>query len=293
MEYVHVPVLLKESISYLVEEESGLYVDATLGGGGHAFHILQKIYGKGFLIGFDKDKEAILTSLRRLAVFAPYFLLIKGDFRDIDRSLSRVGIEKVDGVIADLGISSYHVDNKERGFSFKSEVLPDMRMDRDSGISAWEVLNTYSVDRLAEIFREYGEIKRAYQVATFIKKHIKAIKSAEELSELIKKEFPKRGRIHPATLVFQALRIHVNDELGALKAFLSKLPSLVKKGGRVVIISYHSLEDRIVKEFFRNYPGYSVITKKPIVPTFQEIRENRRARSAKMRVSEIVGGDER
>ncbi len=293
MEYRHRSVLLKESVKYLIKNIDGIYVDCTIGGGGHALHILQNIYKKGFLIGFDKDRDAIEASLERLKIFSPSFLLIKADFKDIDVWLSKIGVPKVDGVIADLGISSYQVDNRERGFSFKSEVLPDMRMDKESNLSAWDVLNNFSSQKLADIFRKYGEIKRAQQVATLIKKNLKHITTAEELSELIKKEFPKRGKIHPATLVFQALRIYVNDELGALESFLSKIPFVVKKGGRVVIISYHSLEDRIVKEFFKKSPEFSVITKKPIVPTYEEIKLNRRARSAKMRVCEVRGRDEK
>ncbi len=291
MEYTHKSVLLKESIEYLVKDKDGIYVDCTIGGGGHALHILQRIYKKGFLIGFDKDRDAIEASLERLRIFSPSFLLIKADFKDIDVWFSRLGLPKVDGVIADLGISSYQVDNRERGFSFKSEVLPDMRMDKESSLSAWDVLNSFSSQKLADIFQKYGEIKRAHQVATLIKKNLKHIKTAEELSELIKRELPKRGKIHPATLVFQALRIYVNDELGALESFLSKLPFIVKRGGRIVIISYHSLEDRIVKDFFRGSPEFSIITKKPIVPTHDEIKTNRRARSAKMRVAEISGRD--
>ncbi len=272
----------------MVQNKKGIYVDCTLGGAGHTTYILEKIHPEGFVIGFDKDRDAIYTSIKRLRRFDSSFLLINGDFREIYIWLERIGIEKVDGVLADLGISSYQVDNKERGFSFSSEVLPDMRMDKTKGKSAWDVLNESSVSLLSEIFSTYGEIKRSYEVASFIKKNLKKIKSAEDLSELLKKRFPKRGRIHPATLVFQALRIYVNDELGALKDLLFNLPHVLNPGGRAVIISYHSLEDRIVKNFFRDSEDFEVITKKPITPTYREIRENRRARSAKMRVAERI-----
>ena len=286
MEYFHRPVLLEESIAYLVQNKEGIYVDCTLGGAGHTAHILEKIYPEGFVIGFDKDRDAIYTSIKRLKRFDPSFLLIKGDFRETDVWLKKIGVDKVNGVIADLGISSYQVDNKDRGFSFSSKVLPDMRMDKTKGKSAWDVLNESSVSLLSEIFSTYGEIKRSYEVASFIKRNLRKIKSAEELSELLKKRFPKRGRIHPATLVFQALRIYVNDELGALKDLLFSLPHILNSGGRVVIISYHSLEDRMIKNFFKSSQELKVITKKPITPTYKEIRENRRARSAKMRVAE-------
>ncbi len=286
MEYHHTPVLLDEVLEYLIHKNSGIYVDCTLGGGGHSASILEKVYKNGFLIGFDKDPEAISVSLKRLRRFSPSFLLIKGDFRDIDNWLFRIGISKVDGILSDLGISSYHVDNKERGFSFRSEVLPDMRMDQSMGESAWDVLVNSSVDTLTRIFRDYGEIKKAHDLALYIKRHIKEIKSAKDLADISKKVLPKKGRIHPATLVFQALRIYVNDELGALKEFLGKISNVLSPHGRVVIISYHSLEDRLVKDFLRDSTDFQLITKKPIKPGFEEVKRNKRARSAKMRVAE-------
>lgn len=290
MEYNHTPVLLNESVKYLITDKNGIYVDATIGGGGHASFILKTIWPNGFLIGCDKDRDAINVALKRLREFSPRFLIVKSDFRDLDTWLFKIGIKKVDGILADLGISSYHVNNKDRGFSFTSEVLPDMRMDQEGDESAWDVLNNVSLSTLIKIFKEYGEIKRARDVAIFIKQNLKNIKSAKDLSDLIKRKFPKRGKIHPATLVFQALRIYVNDELGALSIFLSKLPYILKVKGRVVIISYHSLEDRIVKNFVKDSPYFEFVVKKPIVPNYEEIRYNRRSRSAKMRVLELTRG---
>ena len=184
--------------------------------------ILKIIFPHGFLIGFDKDREAILASLYKLKDYSPNFLLIKSDFRTIDTWLEQIGIEKVDGIFFDLGISSYQIDNKERGFSFRSDILPDMRMNQEMGEGAWEVIKKISASELSYIFKKYGEIKNPSKMVRLIKKNIKNISTANELANLIEANFPKKRKIHPATLVFQALRIFVNDELNALEDLLSE-----------------------------------------------------------------------
>lgn len=302
----HSPVLVNEVVRFLDLKSGAKIVDATLGLGGHALEILQKIGEKGVLIGFDLDEKNLEEARTRLEPYEKQVVLIHNNFRNLSFELLKLGFDKVDSILLDLGLSSPHVDDASRGFSFKSEGKLDMRYDRSKGKSVYDVINFASAEELARIFREYGEEMKANRIADAIiferKKHF--LETTTELKEVVSSVYKGRFRIDPATKVFQALRIYVNDEISALKEVLPQAVSHLKEGGRLVVISYHSLEDRIVKHFFREQsrecicpkeipvcvcnhkPALKVLTKKPVTPTSVEIEGNRRARSAKLRAIE-------
>ena len=307
----HVSVLLNESIEGLNIKENGIYVDLTLGRGGHSKEILKRL-GKGTLIAFDKDKIALEESKQNLEGFEAKTIQIHDDFRNFKSHLDELKIDEIDGIMADLGVSSPQFDDASRGFSYKEEARLDMRMNQDQKLTAYDVVNTYSLNDLTRIFREYGEDKYSYQIACKIIKNRqeKPIVTTTELVEIIKaskpqKELMKKG--HPAKQIFQALRIEVNDELGALKDALKDALSVLKIGGRAAFITFHSLEDRLVKNAFAevskvegtrhnvfalpteaDLPNYRLVNNKVIIPSDKEIEENPRSKSAKLRIIERV-----
>ena len=300
----HVPVMVQQVIENLITKKEGIYVDCTLGGGGHASKIMESIYPKGMLIGIDQDIEALEFARERLAVYQDKVLLVKGNFVDLKLILLNLGIETVTGVFFDLGISSHQIDNRSRGFSFGKDNELDMRMDLSGESDARYILNHYPEKQLAELFSKYGEERFSNSLAKLIvsERKKKLIETTGELAQLIVGFYAKhtkgKWRIHPATKVFQALRIEVNRELLILPDTLLQALRLIEPGGRIGVISYHSLEDRVVKNIFREWEnkekiveyGYGLrrLFKKPIIPLAEEIRQNPRARSAKMRFSEKV-----
>ncbi|MCG3147614.1 MAG: Ribosomal RNA small subunit methyltransferase H [Verrucomicrobiae bacterium] len=306
----HTPVLLTEVVEQLQPRRGGLYVDCTLGGGGHAEAILRATDPDGKLIALDWDLEAQAVSRDRLKGFGDRVQLVRANFADVEQVLMSAGVTAVDGMLFDVGVSSRQFDEPSRGFSFQREGPLDMRMNREAGITAKDVLLQASVDELTRIFRVYGEERRARAVAQHIDRE-RAVRPLETTSDLVRVVEsvlgPKRGNaIHPATRVFQALRIAVNRELDNLQRGLAGAVNLLKSGGRLAVISFHSLEDRIVKQFFVQLstgcvcpPALAicacgrkavlrVITRKPVTATESEIRQNPRARSAKLRVAEKV-----
>jgi len=278
----HTPVLYQEVLHWLAIRPGGVYVDATLGGAGHTQGILEQ---GGRVVAFDQDPEAIA---RAQALGLPNLTLIQADFRHLVPELNRRGIAQIDGLLADLGVSSFHFDDARRGFSYQHEGPLDMRMG-EGQLTADEVVNTYPEETLAEILFRYGEEPRARRIARLIVEH-RPIHTTTRLAEVIRLATGFRQAGHPARKSFQALRIFVNDELGALEQLLRGAEEVLKPGGRLVIISFHSLEDRLVKHFLRESAVLQPLTKKPIGPSESERRENPRARSAKMRVAEREGG---
>ncbi len=307
----HIPVLLNETIEGLAVKEDGIYVDLTLGRGGHSKEVLKKLK-TGRLICFDKDETAIKESNENLQEFAGKYTVIHDDFRNFRKHLDELGIEKIDGIMADLGVSSPQFDDASRGFSYKENARLDMRMDKRQSLSAYEVINSYSLNDLTRIFREYGEEKYSYQIALKIVKEreSKPIETTTELVEIIKsckpqKELIKKG--HPAKQIFQAIRIEVNDELGALSDALKDALSSLKIGGRACFITFHSLEDRMVKNAFnevskvegtrhnvftlpseKDNPDFILVNNKVITASDSELENNPRSKSAKLRIIEKV-----
>ena len=292
----HTPVLLKEVVTQLRPRSRGLYVDCTVGGGGHAEEILRACAPEGRLIGLDWDEEAVAASRERLSEYGERVKLVRANFEEVDRVLMSVGITTVDGAQFDLGVSSRQFDDPSRGFSFQHDGPLDMRMNRQIQATARDVLRKASLEELVGIFRVYGEERRARAIARAIQRERQTtpIETTTHLARLVERVVgPRRGGIHPATRVFQALRIYVNDELENLKRGLEAVVRVLNPSARVVVISFHSLEDRIVKRFFlersrSESPTLRVITRKPITPTDEEMRANARARSAKLRVAEKV-----
>ncbi len=289
---MHVPVLLEEATDLLLGSGGTLYVDCTLGLGGHAKRILEK-NPKAFVVGIDRDEEAIEIAKESLKGFEGRFSIYKANFAYLDLVLKEEGIDRVDGFLFDLGVSMLQLQS-ERGFSFQIDAPLDMRMDKDQSLTAYRVVNEYPERELARIIREYGEEKLSKKIARAIveARKKKPIETTRELAELIASLYPPRlrhGRIHPATRTFQAIRIEVNRELENLKVALEKTPPLLNPGGRLVVISFHSLEDRIVKNFFKNHrEEFIILTKKPITPSEEEIKRNPASRSAKLRAGEKV-----
>ena len=295
-EIVHKPVLLDEVISFLLPYQDGVVVDATVGEGGHSTAILDKIR-PAKLVALDRDIEILTVARERLSGFSNVIFLY-GNYSNLPELLAKEGIETVDAVLMDLGISSFHLEDPERGFSFAEKGPLDMRLDRvGTSLTAFEVVNEWSEKRLREIIREYGEEPWAKRIARRIVEYRKEkkIRTTHELADIVKSAVPKRywpKRIHVATRTFQAIRIAVNDELTHLKEALKRIVDILSPGGRILVISFHSLEDRIVKHSFKKFEEKGlgkVLTKKPIVPTDDEIRENPRSRSAKLRVFERSG----
>ena len=303
----HTPVLLKEVVTQLQPCRGGLYVDCTVGGGGHAREILRACGPEGQLIGLDWDEEAITASREELGEFGARVQLVRANYVELERVLMSLGVTAVDGVVFDLGVSSRQFDEPGRGFSFQREGPLDMRMSRQLGAAARDVLRTASLEELAKIFRVYGEEKRARAIAREIvsEREQAPLDTTTQLARLCERVLgPKRGGIHPATRVFQALRIAVNNELENLKRGLEVATRFLKSGGHIAVISFHSLEDRIVKQFFvdkssgcicpTDLPACAcgrkevlrIVTRKPVTPGEAEIRANPRARSAKLRVAE-------
>lgn len=304
MELKHYSVLLNESIDLLNIKKDGIYVDCTLGGGGHSSLILSKLTS-GHLYAFDQDEDAILLAKPRLDLVSKNYTIIKSNFVNLKEELLSRNVEKVDGIIFDLGVSSFQFDIPERGFSYRFDSPLDMRMDKDSLLNACDVVNTYPMDKLAKIFFDYGEERFARNIAKKIveKRAIKPIETTFELVDIIKSALPAfalRKQGHPAKQVFQALRIEVNHELDYLKNALKDSLSILKKDGVLAVITFHSLEDRIVKNIFKDYTtihlpkgmpyipdGYEVeyelINKNVIVPSQLELKENNRSHSAKLR----------
>jgi 16S rRNA (cytosine1402-N4)-methyltransferase len=283
--------MLSEAMGVLNPRSGGIYVDATVGTGGHSEEILKFISSEGRLIGIDRDIEALKMAQKRLS--DKRVILKRGNFSDMKNLLSEHGIFEVDGILFDLGISMLQLKNSERGFSFTSDKRLDMRMDRDQEFSAWDVVNKYPEKELDRIFREFGEEHFAKKISKAIIRwrSKKTIDTCSELSGIVQRVYGRRGRIHPATKTFQALRIEVNRELDELRAGLDSSLRLLKKAGRLCIISYHSLEDRIVKHFMADSSKkglLKVIIKKPIVPGPEELRSNPSSRSAKLRGAERI-----
>jgi len=289
---MHKPVLLEESTDLLLGNKGTLYVDCTLGLGGHTKRVLQK-NPKAFVIGIDRDEEAIELAKENLKEFEGRYTIYKADFADLDAVLEAEGIEQVDGFLFDLGVSMLQLKS-ERGFSFQINAPLDMRMDREQKLTAYKVVNEYPEKELARIIWEYGEERLSRKIARTIvqARKKKPIETTAELAKLVESVYPpklRHGRIHPATRTFQAIRIEVNRELESLKIALEKTLDFLKVGGRLVVISFHSLEDRIVKNFLKEHSDkLKILTKKPITPSEEEVRDNPASRSAKLRAGERV-----
>lgn len=309
MEFHHVSVLLDECIENLNIKPDGVYVDCTMGGAGHSKEIVKKLSNKGLFIGFDQDKNAIKTAKERLSKYSDRVKFVHSNFENIKDELEKIGVYKIDGVLADLGVSSHQLDEADRGFSYMQDAPLDMRMDVRCEFSAYDVVNGYTEEELAKIIKDYGEENWAKRIAKFIveERKEKKIETTKELVDIIKKAIPKKARIdgpHPAKRTFQAIRIEVNNELGVITKMIEDASSIMNKGGRICIITFHSLEDRIVKNAFKELsldcicPPHlpmcqcdkksevKIITRKPIIPTDEEIEVNPRSRSAKLRVAE-------
>ncbi|MGQ9511447.1 MAG: 16S rRNA (cytosine(1402)-N(4))-methyltransferase RsmH [Thermaceae bacterium] len=276
----HIPVLLEEVLEHLAVRPGGLYVDATLGGAGHTRAILAR---GGRVIGLDQDPSAVE---RALALGMEGLTVVRRNFRHLEEVLDGLGVDRVEGILADLGLSSFHVDDPSRGFSYAKEGPLDMRLGNE-GPTAEEVVNTLSQGELYWILKTYGEEPKAFLIAKAIVEARKKapIRTTTELAAVVQRAVGFRRAGHPARKTFQALRIYVNDELGALEDFLRAARNRLKPGGRLVVISFHSLEDRIVKRFLKE-GGFRILTKKPVLPSAEEIRSNPRARSAKLRAAE-------
>lgn len=289
MTTTHLPVLVREVVELLSPREGETFVDATVGLGGHSEVLLEKVGQNGRVIGIDRDDEALKRTAERL--HDSRLVLRKGSFSQIAGLLSAEGITEVDGVLLDLGVSMMQLRDLPRGFSFTSSERLDMRMDRDQDVSAWDVVNTYPEKELIRILREYGEEYRAARIVRWIAeaRSNKTIDTCDELASLVERSIGRSGRTHPATRTFQALRIEVNQEMEELRTVLDKSLGVLRKGGRLCVISYHSLEDRIVKHFIRDNAKEMVLTplvKKPVTPGIEEVRVNPSSRSAKLRGAE-------
>ena len=323
MEFKHVPVLLEEVINGLNIKPDGIYLDCTLGGGGHSSEILKKLNKNGVLIGVDKDKEAINFASKKISKFSkiinfdeiknvyncPKSIVINSDFKNVNKILENNNVKKLDGILIDLGVSSYQIDNAERGFSYKKEGLLDMRMDQNQSLTAKDIVNNYSENQLKKIFYEYGEEEYSHSIVNNIIKYRtkKQIETTTELNNIIESSLPKKiiySRNGASKKVFQALRIEVNKELEKLKETILELIEKLNTKGRICIISFHSLEDRIVKDSFKimatncicppnigicvcgHKAKIKLINKKPIMANEIELKENSRSSSAKLRIAE-------
>ncbi|MEG0069643.1 16S rRNA (cytosine(1402)-N(4))-methyltransferase RsmH [Cetobacterium sp.] len=302
----HIPVLYYETLENLITDKNGVYVDCTLGGGGHSEGILKEIGDNGRLISIDQDEQAIEFAKNRLGKYGSKWSVFKNNFENIDTVLYMAGADKVTGILMDIGVSSTQLDDPERGFSYRYDTKLDMRMNRSSELSAYEVVNNYEEGELVRIFFEYGEDRFSRKVARLIcqRREEKPIETTGELVDVIRKAYPPRSEKHPAKKVFQAIRIEVNRELDVLKNAITKSFNSLEKGGRLAIITFHSLEDRIVKNMFRDLctgckcpkelpicvcnelPKGKLVTRKPITSSKQELEFNNRAHSAKLRVIE-------
>lgn len=309
MEFSHTSVLLKETIENLKIKPDGIYVDGTLGGAGHSSHICERLSATGRLIGIDQDEAAIAAAGKRLEPYQNQVTIIRSNYCDMVPRLAEIGVTGVDGILLDLGVSSYQLDNAERGFTYREDVPLDMRMDQRNALSAYEVVNDYSEENLSRILHEYGEERFARKIVhnICVSRQQAPIRTTGELIEIIKRSIPAKIRAtggHPAKRTFQAIRIEVNQELTVLSESLDGMIDLLNDGGRLCVITFHSLEDRIVKNIFRKNehpctcpPEFpvcvcgkkskgTVVTRKPILPGEEEMETNPRSKSAKLRVFE-------
>lgn len=311
MEFVHKSVLLSETVDSLKVQSGGIYVDGTLGGGGHAYEVCKRLEGRGRLIGIDQDEAAIEAAGQRLAEFGDMVTIVRSNYEAIDEILKSLGIKRVNGIMLDLGVSSHQLDTKERGFSYMADAPLDMRMDMRQTMTAKDIVNSYDEMELYRVIRDYGEDKFAKNIA----KHIvraradRPIETTGQLSDIIKAAIPAKIRMnggHPAKKTFQAIRIELNRELDVLEDSIDTMIDYLADGGRLSIITFHSLEDRIVKTKFKNSenpcvcppdfpvcvcgkkPKGRVITRKPIVPGDEELNDNSRSKSSKLRVFEKI-----
>ena len=311
-EFHHVTVMLHETIDMLDVKSDGIYVDATLGGAGHSEYLLSKLGEKGHLYAFDQDQNAIDNAQKRLA---PYIVkgmvtFIKDNFRHLQARLQEAGVQEIDGICYDLGVSSPQLDQRERGFSYKKDAPLDMRMNQEASLTAYEVVNRYDYHDLVRIFFKYGEDKFSKQIARKIEqaRQVKPIETTTELAEIIKsakptKELKKKG--HPAKQIFQAIRIEVNDELGAADESIQQAMDMLALSGRISVITFHSLEDRLTKQLFKEAstvkvpkglpfipdelkPKMELVSRKPILPSKEELEANNRSHSAKLRVARKI-----
>ena len=311
MEFSHVSVLLNETIRELDIKPNGIYVDGTLGGAGHATEVCKRLGDGGRFIGIDQDEIAIATSTKRLEQFGNKVSVVRSNYSNMVKVIQELGIDKVEGIVLDLGVSSYQLDTPERGFTYREDVDLDMRMDQRQELTAKDIINTYTEYDLYRIIRDYGEDKFAKNIAKHIvsNRSEKPINTTFELNEIIKNAIPMKVRKkggHPSKKTYQAIRIELNKELDVLQNTLSDMIDLLNPGGRICIITFHSLEDRIVKSIFRNSenpctcpPSFpvcmcnavskgKVVTRKPILPSDEEMEVNSRSKSAKLRVFERV-----
>lgn len=311
MEFAHVSVLLKETIEQLNIRPDGIYVDGTLGGGGHAFEVCKRLSDKGRFIGIDQDADAVVAAGERLKEFGDRVAIVRSNYCNMRMELQKLGIDRVDGILLDLGVSSYQLDTASRGFTYREDAPLDMRMDQRQSKTARDIVNGYSEAELYRVIRDYGEDKFAKNIARHIvsAREKKPIETTGELSEIIKGAIPAKVRMnggHPAKKTFQAIRIELNGELEVLKNSLDDMIDLLNPGGRICVITFHSLEDRIVKTIFKtnenpctcpsnfpvcvcgNKPKGRLAVKKPIVPGEEELEENKRSKSSKLRVFERI-----
>ena len=311
MEFKHIPIMLKDCIDGLNIKEDGIYFDGTLGGAGHSSEILKRLSKNGLLIGTDKDDEALKVSTERLSKISKNFIAVKSDFKNFDKVLDNLNIKKVDGILLDLGVSSYQLDNAERGFSYIADAPLDMRMDRTNPLTAEYVVNNYSAEELTKIFYEYGEepfTKKIVQKIVEVRNQT-PISTTKMLADIIKECVPQKvqkEKGNPCKRVFQSIRIEVNGELKGLEIALQKMIDRLNVGGRIVILTFHSLEDRIVKDVFKkntmdcicpknipicvcnHHATLKLVNKKPIVASEEELKINSRSASAKLRIAERI-----
>lgn len=289
-EFVHLTVLRDETVDAVAPRSGGLYADATLGGGGHAEAILERSAPDGRLIGVDRDEAALAAARARLARFGDRVTLVHEEFARLPQVLEGLGVARVDGVVADVGVSSPQLDDPGRGFSFRGEGPLDMRMDRSRGETARELIARLDADALADVLYELGEERRSRAIARSIKEAEARgeLETTADLAAAVYRVMRRRGRIDPATRTFQALRIAVNRELDQLRRFVETVPDVLQDGAVVAVISFHSLEDRIVKRAFRGDPRLQPLTKKPVRPSEEELARNPRARPAKLRAARRV-----
>lgn len=311
MEFAHTSVLLDETIEQLNIRPDGIYVDGTLGGGGHAYEVCKRLGKKGRLIGIDQDADAVRAAGERLKEFGDQITIIRSNYCNMRQELQKLSIDRVDGIVLDLGVSSYQLDSKERGFTYREDAPLDMRMDQRQARTARDIINGYSEQELFRIIRDYGEDRFAKNIAKHIAaaREKKSIETTGELTEIIKGAIPAKMRVnggHPAKKTFQAVRIELNGELEVLRNTLDDMIELLNPGGRICVITFHSLEDRIVKTIFKtnanpctcpsnfpvcvcgNKPKGRLAVKKPIVPGEEELTKNKRSKSAKLRVFERI-----
>ncbi len=311
MEFKHIPVLFEEIMTIMAPKSGELFVDCTLGGGGHSKGFLERTGPDGRLIGIDQDVNALAAAQKSLSVFDGRVTFVHSNYENLDMILNQYAADGVDGILFDIGVSSYQLDEKDRGFSYMQDAPLDMRMNQQQGLSAWQVVNTYEEQELHRILKEYGEERWAKRIAQFIVEFRgkKPIDTTGELVDVIKRAIPKGAReegSHPAKRTFQAIRIEVNNELGVLEETIELAAKHLKKGGRLGIITFHSLEDRIVKEKFRYLASdcicppelpfcqcnkvseVKILTRKPVVASIEELQGNSRAKSAKFRAVEKI-----